>query len=201
MAPKRRRTATGQFASESGGSVTGGTGDIKPQYLTVSIPAPAGGNDFSVVKVPIPRIIMSQNNRATVMEILNVDWYLAIADLADSDVVDMAYLSFRQLRDTNDPTLLSAFGNDFADSSSFACVLQSSVETGTSGASVRNMPISVNLTDRNGNGVLVAVDQIFATSGAFSNTVASLTSCKILYRMVSVGITEYVGIVQSQALG
>lgn len=194
---KRRRNASGQF---TGGSVTGGTGDVKPQLMTVFIPRGASTSDYSTVEVPVPRIIMSTAGTATIMEILKLYWYISVSDLADSDQVSAGFLSYRSLRTTNDATTLARYMEDTFNPSSFGNVIQSSVET-TTGASVQSFPQTVDLTDSNGNGILVAVDRFFATQGQFSNTVTSDAAVKILYRMVNVGITEYVGIVQSQAVG
>ena len=66
------------------------------------------------------------------------------------------------------------------------------------GTAVSIMPISVDMTDNNGNGILIGTDKLFIVGGAVGDSTAGNTICKMLYRLVNVGITEYVGIIQSQ---
>lgn len=60
------------------------------------------------------------------------------------------------------------------------------------------MPQTIDMTDSEGNGVLIATDSIFIVSGAVGNIVPGQAVAKVLYRLKEVGIQEYVGIVQSQ---
>jgi len=190
----RKRGANGRFKS-SGGSLTGGTGDVKPQILTAFVSAPSGLNDYSVARVPVPRIILGSTGAATVMEILRVDWYIAIEDLGELAASYWAFLTTNPARAQDESvTELANFTQDLRDARTFAAALHD--RTGTS--STFDMPISIDLTDDNGNGVLIASDNIFAISGEFSNGVATAAVAKILYRLTDVGIIEYVGIVQSQ---
>lgn len=194
MAPKRG--ANGRFKS-GGGSVTGGTGDVKPQYMTIVVPAAGAINDYQVALFPLPRLILGHVDTATVMEILSVDWYIAMADSTDASAANFAFLSTRAIRSAGDTSTTATFEADMADPGTFAGVFLVQ-EFVTTGGKAWTMPIHVDLTDNNGNGVLVAVDAIFATSGSVNNTAITTAIAKVLYRMVNVGITEYVGIVQSQ---
>ncbi len=193
MAPKRRRTATGQFASESGGSVTGGTGDIKPQILNAVTPQ-AVAADFATVEVPVPRIILGSRDQATVMEILKVYFTLGLADLADPANSFIGYLTTQLIRVTGAAASFAAFEADVSLPTTFA---SATIHHGA-GSHVLVTPIIVDLTDNNGNGVLIATDRFFFTMGNVAGTLPTVGIAKILYRMVNVSITEYVGIVQSQ---
>ena len=198
MAPARKRNRSGQFTS-GGGSVTGGTGDIKPQLLTLVIPAPVGNSDYGVVTVPVPRVILAFTGAATVMEILKVYWYPGISDSADAGAIFGGYLSFRALRAQDDAVSRATIIGDFANSASFAAVSKT-VNFVTTGGVNWTLPFEADLTDNNGNGILVATDTIFATSFNVDGTSPSRCALKILYRMVNIDLNEYVGIVQSQAL-
>lgn len=55
------------------------------------------------------------------------------------------------------------------------------------------------MTDGAGNGMLVATDRLTMVYGDVASAIVSSCSVHILYRLVEVGIEEYVGIVQSQA--
>lgn len=175
----------------SGGSQTGGTGDVKPQILTLSTGKANAVDQYVVASVPLPvPRFGSMKTKATVFEILNVDWYLNPADFASSGV-DFAYLSTGDVdRSTGDTSTYATFLDDLTDPRTFACVLDTE----------NTMPVTIDLTDSNGNGVLVATDKIIVTMGNVGGTSGTPGTgiCKVLYRLVNVGITEYVGIVQSQ---
>ncbi len=193
MAP-RKRGRDGRFTSDT---LTGGTGDVKPQWLIINIPAAAGLDDYSVVETSIPRIILGQRDRATIMEILRVDWYPMIADIQDVQRTVSCFLSTRLVRAQDSTTSLGLFANDQASQLSFAGVVINRNVVTTGGSSV-TLPMSIDTTDGAGNGMLIATDSIFSTVGALDNAAVSVSGVHILYRMTDVGITEYVGIVQSQ---
>jgi len=79
----------------------------------------------------------------------------------------------------------------------FAVAIVSSKIT-VDGATHVQYPIHIDLTDGAGNGMLVATDRMFIYGGGAGNAVVGRYSAKILYRLVEVGITEYVGIVAQQ---
>ena len=191
MAPKRG--TDGRFKT-SGGSLTGGTGDVKPQIMTVGLPFASAINDYSAVEFAVPRIIMGSRDSATVMEILKVWFYVGIEDASDASSRLAGALSTTQLHAQDDPVSLITMAADAVAPTVFAYAW-----VDRQGASFSlNLPLELDLTDNNGNGILVATDRIFVTTSMLANTSASTSSVKILYRMVNVGITEYVGIVQSQ---
>jgi hypothetical protein len=68
----------------------------------------------------------------------------------------------------------------------------------TSGVSCFNLPIVIDLTDGSGNGVLVAVNKIFASAFSVGQGAAMTFGYKILFRYVDIDVSEYVGIVQGQ---
>lgn len=192
----RKRGTDGRFKT-SGGSLTGGTGDVKPQLMTVALPAPSGINDYSVLEFAIPRIIMGARDSATVMEILKVYFYVGLDNLADSSYTMGAFLSTSLIRVQDSTANVATLASDMINPTVFASVV-STVLTTTTGAVTYTMPITIDLTDNNGNGILIATDKIFYTQGMTANILVSTGVVKILYRMVNIGITEYVGIVQSQ---
>jgi len=189
----RKRGSDGRFKT-SGGSLTGGTGDVKPQIMTVGVPASTGINDYQVVEFNVPRIIMGSRDSATVMEILRVWFYVGIQDASDASSRLSGNLSTALIRNQDDPVSLASMVNDVINPTVFAAAWED-----RQGASFsQSLPMTIELSDNNGNGVLIATDKIFVTMGMLANTAVSDGVVKILYRMVNVGITEYVGIVQSQ---
>lgn len=92
---------------------------------------------------------------------------------------------------------VGSFAVDAVSPLNFAMAIRNRVQT-TSGASAVTMPIHIDMTDGAGNGFLVATDRMFIYGAGVGNSVAGTYIAKILYRLVEVGITEYVGIVAGQ---
>ena len=199
--PGRKRGADGKFLS--GGSATGGSGDLKPQWLTQSTPVPTSGTDYAVTEILVPRQVLAGFGAATVMEILQVDWYLGLADVADSTTIHFGFLGNRLTRGTDDPVSLVSLQNDVADPTNYAFAMWQTEQFGAgTGAAIMNRsywPITVTMNDNNGNGMLIATSRFFMTTGAFGNATAGRGTVKILYRMVNVSLEEYVGIVAQQS--
>jgi len=89
---------------------------------------------------------------------------------------------------------------DFARSTSFACAFTHRGLV-TTGAMYEQFPIHIDLTDGDGNGMLIATQTIVVNGANTSGTaaVARTYTAKVLYRLIEVGIQEYVGIVQAQS--
>jgi len=195
---KRARGPDGRFG---GGSVTGGTGDIKPQILTLSSTEAPAINEYAVAnfRLPVSRFVGSRDV-TTIVEMLKVWWYPNMEDTSDISADNFSFLTTATSRNSGDTSTSVTFLADLNDSRTFANVLWATQGTIT-GATTITFPVEVDLTDGNGNGVLVATDSIFVVGGGVGNTNAGEYVCKILYRLVNVGIQEYVGIVQSQQGG
>ena len=185
-------------ARTSGGSVTGGTGDIKPQILTLDSGTAGAVSDYVVnqVALPVPRF-GSLKTKATIFEILTVSWYPNIEDFADTSATNWCFLTTSTTRADADTATLASAALDVTDPRTFAFVIRQNNLT-TSGAVVSIMPNVIDLTDMNGNGILIATDKLFVVGANLNGTTAGSFVAKVKYRLVNVGITEYVGIVQSQ---
>jgi len=70
-----------------------GLGDVKPQFLTLNTSS-AGPDVYAVdiITLPVARIGGS-NTKAVVMELLSVDWYLAVNAIGNTLQTDAAFLS------------------------------------------------------------------------------------------------------------
>ena len=88
--------------------------------MTIRIPPPAGTGDYSIQTVNVPRVILSFTGTATVMEILKVWWYVGINDLADNDIINGGYLSFRSIRGQDAAASLATIAADMEQPSVFA---------------------------------------------------------------------------------
>lgn len=129
---------------------------------------------------------------------MSVEFYI-FNNLQSDGVTEWAYLSTVQRHTISDTSSLASMVGDSSDPRTFAMVIASQ------GALANNfqriMPYTIDLTDKNGNGFLIATDSLNFTVGCAAGAAAVDAVCKILYRMVDVGIEEYVGIVQSQVAG
>lgn len=132
------------------------------------------------------------------MEVLKVEFYISTAALVDAGAGALNRTSLYVLTrsfGTVEPTITQGGG-----------VLARCDIRNTQAATSTDMsyifPIVFDLTDNAGHGVLVGTDQIFfgagnAAGGTISESTGQATA-RILYRIKDVGITEYVGLVQSQ---
>lgn len=184
--------------SRGGGSITGGTGDVKPQIITLTTGFPTTVATYSVNKttLPVPRF-GSQKNMSTITEILWVDWYIQMEGLQDAATTGWAFLSTTLSRSDGDTATLASLVLDLEDPRTFALAMVDKNLT-TSGATAVIYPIHIDLTDNNGNGLLIAVDSLVAIQGNVANATNATAVAKIGYRLVNVGLDEYIGIVQSQ---
>jgi len=124
-------------------------------------------------------------------------WYIGIQDFTDQAGLHFAYLTTATGRGDTEDATVATLTTDLEDPFTFAAAVSAS-RLSTEGASVRDMPIVIDTTDTAGNGILVATDRLFIVGGNLSGIVAATYVAKVLYRLVEVGIQEYVGIVQSQ---
>lgn len=197
-------------------SLTGGTGDVNPQILTmptVNGTSLGGVSWFSVTQaLPFNRLPIAKG-KSWVMEVLKVWFVHDLSSLLPPLTTSAGYLIQKLLLYPGGP-----LGSVVASSSptpAAVSMANPNVIAG-SGVSVNGMnPVAtsnyamfcqkineVDLTDGDGHGVLVATDTISLTLAqeitAAGGTVPSC-QCKILYRVKAVSLQEYIGIVQAQS--
>lgn len=172
------------------------TGDVNPQFLSGHTAESAATTWTSVqYMLPVSRTSVT-GGRANVIEILKV--YM---DLPSIEVTGAA----QELRGTivymYTGTAFTAMPL-FSNSKIFAMCEEIGYQAFTAAGSFTNnrfRPYVTDLTDGAGNGILIATDAFnVGLVGLTDNTAASNVYWKILYRFKSVGLAEYVGIVQSQ---
>lgn len=173
--------------------------DIFPQVLSITT-ANAGDTDDYVVQdfaLPVSRVGTTVN-KAQVVEIIWVDYYMGATTITDTACQLYAYLTTANIHENGDTATLTQYQADISRAQSLAPVL-SVTNLVTSGELYLTAPLRINLTDSAGNGVLVATSQMTLVFGQIANAAAAACTAKIAYRIVEVGITEYVGIVESQS--
>jgi len=187
---KRARTA-------GGAGLGGGTGDVKPQFLTLSTGEMAPDTyDVTQFALPVPRF-GTMKSKATVFEILSVDWYLAPAILTDGVHAAFGYLTTATNRVDSEPFILQDIATDVGRPQTFAAVGENNILIVQGGLNA-TFPRHVDLTDGAGNGILIATDSLTIVTANVDDAANAVSVAKIKYRLTNVGISEYVGIVQSQ---
>lgn len=139
----------------------------------------------------LPKPVMGvSKNAATIIELLRV-WFFSAHNSTDSSSLS-AFLSTRPV-----PTTFAAH-LDGAVIASFTKNVHVSAGESAETLAEETWPVEVDLTDGAGHGVLVATDKIYLSVVSESTGNTNDVICRMLYRYKTVGITEYVGIVQSQ---
>lgn len=177
------------------GSLTGGTGDVSPQWMSFQATQSAADTTTTTTQaIPVQRL--QTKGMAQVMEVLKVETaftlFPAIASAAEAaDVLGLA-LSTASFGTTavamSEPRVFAFFQHTLRGAFTAA---------GTFGVYYNNV-LTKDLTDGAGHGVLIATDNIFAQITSSGTAAVNIASIKILYRWKNVPMVEYVGIVQSQ---
>lgn len=197
--PKRKMSDT----------LTGGTGDVNPQWLRVQVTEGTPGVAQSIqVPVPVQRLQQS-SGRAQVMEILKIAWdatqYISTTAgtcgtsgfLATSGnlPVPTSGLAYENLKANS--KVISYAQNYWINVGGASAALFGTGEDGNN--------FFQDLTDGAGHGILIATDFLYLSvlsgtaAGRSVNPAASQTvTVYILYRWKEVSLAEYIGIVQSQ---
>lgn len=174
-----------------GDELTGGTGDVNPQFLSMQITQTSNNSRIVVpITVPLDRYHIN-GQKVGAIEILKI--FVDIADTA----LPLAAGQFiaMQLATVNFPGAANLATGDprVILTASYTCQLI------TSGADVFDAPLVYDFTDGAGHGIIMAVDTMYLSliTGTSWGGVAT-GSVKILYRYKNIGLSEYLGIVQSQ---
>lgn len=170
---------------KGGGSLTGGTGDVNPQWLKISTTQSAA-DTFTSSTNPIPVQRLPTGGKSQVMEVLKVYFFINSAQAEVDSSIEM-YLSTKSYTAAPSRT----------DGPLIAWVKRQLILT-TSGEVSIDSPLVFDLLDGAGHGVLVATDNIYLSVGSSGTSTANIGVCWILYRWKNVGLQEYIGLVQSQ---
>lgn len=187
-------------------SLTGGTGDVNPQYQSVQfLQISPDLNGTAILALPQNRL-PNREGMVNVFEILQIEWDLSlIAPGTAGTYTTIAVLSTA-------PVISTGFGfpNNATDVRNMKMnpkvidYIETTrvVLTGV-GFVERDLaePQSHTLHDGAGHGILIATDNLYlgvTTRGADVTTQAQTGTAHIMYRIKAVGLTEYIGIVQSQ---
>lgn len=177
------------------GTLTGGTGDVSPQWMSFSA-SQSGADATTTTTQAIPVQRLPTGGKAQVMEVLKVAITItalpasaAVGESLDSQSVFLSTTSF------------GTTATSWSEPRVFAGVQIQSRNAFTAGGTYYAVIPGItwlDLTDGAGHGVLVATDNIFAQVISAGTGATNAASIKILYRWKNVALQEYIGIVASQ---
>ena len=186
---KRRRTSI----------LTGGSGDVNPQFLSALVwTEDAGGFKNTVINIPFSRL--PQSRGAMVFEILKIFIDPPSLPMYTTEILKVTTQFIRIYTGPPETTLYDIkLGTPRVIMSCTEAYSGGSTTTGPGFAHVHTHPYKYDLTDGNGHGVLIATDTINVCVQIVGDiAIAHEFGFKILYRLKNVGLAEYIGIVQSQ---
>lgn len=179
-----------------GDRLTGGSGDVNPQTLVARVTESAADTTTSQeVNLPVPQIPVA--GQATIFEILRifVNWGTALAGTGAAETEYQRVLNIST----------KSFGTTVASASDPNVILRHEQERRGAFTAAQSYqvalpiePFQFDYTDGAGHGVLVAVQKIYLQADSANTGVAQSAIVRIIYRLKTVTIEEYVGIVQSQ---
>ena len=177
-------------------SLTGGTKDVSPQWLSFATLQTAADTTTTISQA-IPRQFLQQGQKMVqVMEVLKVIFdfpsFNAIASAAESSDSMSIMLSTTSFLTT---------GVSWSEPRVFAgwrvARLGAFTAAGSYGYAEPRMVV-VDTSDGAGHGILIATDNIFSQVVSAGTGQANNVSTKIMYRWKNIPIEEFVGLVQSQ---
>lgn len=167
--------------------LTGGTGDVNPQLLNLTVTQTAADTTTTLEQpLPVPRIGV-RKGRSIVVEIIWIQWNFA--DFVTPAGVNVSYTGILS-------TASTAF--TVTDTRSFAIKDIEMLASAAPDRNFRQRSYRQDFTDRAGHGFLVATDSIFLTLASSASTGTNSVNCKIAYRFKEVALEEYIGIVAGQ---
>jgi len=181
------------------GSLTGGTGDVNPQWLKKTADA-ATTTTFATTTIPSPRFRYPQDaSHQQVIEILRVIWAM---DPGTFGITDGAAGTFRATLSTKSYATTEPATSDGNLIDRFSYGVASATGGVGDAAITGEMRWEHDLTDSQGHGILVATDNMYlgtiTTNTAYPFTSATKVCVWIEYRVKDIGVMEFVGIVTSQ---
>jgi len=177
-----------------GDQLTGGTGDVSPQYFVSTILMSAA-NTFTQAESGLPQIrIPTRKGKSIVMELLSADIVHPALDTqpAAGGTTAASYWQIGTISeaaiDTANPRVIHMNAKQWRGAFTAAGTFES----------VTDLTVNVPFHDGAGHGILVATDSIFIGVNTANYTAAQTFYARIHYRFKEVSLEEYIGIVQSQ---
>jgi len=170
----------------------GGAGfrDLKPQFLTGYVVQTAN-NTYKETAIPLPQMNQLGNGKVWVVEILKVflSWETPQTIIATA-IWQQVHLCTKTKTTTSGLSDKDCIMMD--EDSAYG---QAAITPGVTVFASRTKQF--DLTDGAGNGVLVAVPNLYLGVQCANRTSVLSAQCKVLYRLVEINATEAMGIMTS----
>jgi len=178
-----------------GDQLTGGSGDVSPQWFVFNTLTQTTANTFieANVAIPVQRLFV-RGKKSLVMELLKVQF-----SMSSWDSNPTAGGSIGQIQSQLSTASIGASNN--ASPQVLAYAAQNYKGAFTAAGSYETVVISptvIDCTDGAGHGVLVATDNLFYGVNTAGYAGVASSTIRLLYRWKEVSLEEYIGIVQSQ---
>lgn len=171
--------------------LTGGSADVNPQVLTVTVTMSAANTPTVVARnLPIPRL-PTREGRNLVIELLSVEYFRVQEQVTNgADNISLCVL-------TTNASAFSSFALALQDPRVLSCAF-----TGIYAAAATTIDYKKyfydDLTDQAGHGILLASDTLYIAAYSSGKAIADAYAVKVNYRWKDVSLVEYIGIVQSE---
>jgi hypothetical protein len=177
------------------GSLSGGTGDVNPQWLVFNGNLQSAPNTFTedVINTPISRFPQGKG-KSVVLEILKVQFDVPAPDI-NGGAGGTLFTTICQLTTNSQNGIIASGVQIIAYKQGYnrgAFTAAGTYESSQDGTWL------IDLTDGAGHGILVATDQMYFGVNTVNFNAAATFRCRMLYRFKLVSLEEYIGIVQSQ---
>ena len=175
----------------SNAQLTGGTGDVNPQVLTIQlVQSGANVDTIRAVPIPVPRL-NSQANKSLVFELLQV--VCVIHRLPNVDALNQNQQAIATI----------GLGTVAAGTGFPQTIFQSRFNSEGNGVPLTsavwfNMKDKTSFRDGSGRGILIASDNLVFRLRGINMLFPNIADFRLLYRFKQVALQEYLGIVASQ---
>lgn len=183
----------------AGDQLTGGTGDVNPQYLSGQLILSAANIATEVVLfTPIVRIGPQTGGKTTIMELLKL-WVDMPSIDAENPAAQGRIMQFSMSTSSSGATpAIMLISNAHCLAGVAHATRNAFTAAGSAMLESKAEPAVWDFTDGAGHGILVATDNLFIQGKTTNQTGISQFEWKLMYRFKSVSLVEYIGIVQSQ---
>jgi len=165
-----------------GDTLTGGTRDVNPQYLTVQV-VESAANTFTQATMALPTLRGEiGRGKYQVIELLNTVIDLTPGDGATGSgrAVQLTTSTQTGIIELTDPDLVDEYRDDIIIT--------------TSGLYAPERPIIHDFTDKAGHGIIIATQNMFVGIQGTSQTNGLTARVRIYYRFKNISVDEFVGL-------
>ena len=180
-------------------SLTGGTGDVNPQYMHGKVTTSAANTAVEeTLGTPIVRVGPQTSGQAIIMEVLKIFVQAPVVDLDAAAATNREVSLSFSTTSSGSTAAVPAFDNPRLFALFNHQIRNAFTAAGSALLDIVDGPRCIDLTDGAGHGLLIATDNIFVVLDTTGFTAVATAYFKILYRFKKVSLVEYIGIVQSQ---